>query len=93
MVSVHGRGCVGFPGLKMERLEIALLLTFLKSPLSRSVGKESRSEESDWPWRANGGGGPPLSLFVSAYCIGVYAVGKILIGPSFGLIGPPNWPL
>jgi hypothetical protein len=33
----------------MERLEIALLLTFLKSPLSRSVGKESRREESDWP--------------------------------------------
>ena len=40
----------------MERLKIALLLTFLKSPLSRSVGKESRSEESYWPWRANGGG-------------------------------------
>ena len=57
-----------------------------------SRSEESRSEESDWPLRANGGGGPPLSLFVSVYCIGLYAVGEILIGPSFGLIGPPNWP-
>jgi hypothetical protein len=45
-----------------------------------------------WNVQLNGGGGPPLSLFVSAYCIGIYAVAKILIGPSFGLIGPPNWP-
>ncbi len=38
---IHGRGCVGLPGLRGDAKQApaeALLLTFLKSPLSRSAG-------------------------------------------------------
>ena len=58
-VITHGRGCVDLPGLRGDAKRTpseALLLTFLNSPLSRSVGEESRRKESDWPLRANGGG-------------------------------------
>lgn len=79
-------GVSALSGLKMERLRLIAAcsspahLSNLSSLVQRGPGRPIEAGASTKP-------------FCECNCIGLCAVAKILIGRSFGLNGPPYWPM